>query len=1514
LQTDPALTEAQTASDDTLTPAPRVRVVGIGASAGGLEALERFFRAVPARTGITFVVVQHLSLDFKSMMPELLSRYTLMPVIAAAETMAFEPDTVYVIVPGREIAIQGRMLLVEDRRSSGGMHLPINTLFTSLAALGPCAAAIVMSGTGSDGSVGAPLVRAAGGLVIAQTPSSARFDGMPRSVIETNSVDIVTDPEHMPAILRLWIDDPEAARRYRPSEPEVHLDGFGERYGAILGRLQAAFDIDFQQYKPNTIVRRIERRLSSGLVPLTPEDYTRKITENRSELDLLFNDLLIGVTSFFRDSEAFKALYERAILPLALGLPPTDDLRIWSCACSTGEEAYTLAILALEAFDQHGLTRRVRVLATDLHGPSLQVASAGVYSAQSLKNMPEVLRDKYFIAQPDGDFKASSELRRCVVFSPHNVTRDAGFTRMHVVSCRNMLIYLQQTAQTRALASFHTALVDGGALFLGESEGTGDLHDLFDEIDRSAKLFRRRPEGVVPPQVRALMNAPGISRTPLLPARTVEPRTVNRLYEQLLNRYAPSGVLVNASEEVLHVFGEANRFLQPALGRFRSDLGSMLNGEMKTAVFIALRKAKESGETLAIGGIAHRGSPTDAEQTVSIHIDPFPDRTTGRMHFMIRFVVDEAPAHLHVPMPMPMPTMALQTGVHVDANSTGLIHELESELQDVRETLQHTIEELEAANEELQAGNEELMAANEELQSTNEELHAVNEELYTVNSEHELRIRELHATTADLNNFIRSTDLATLFVDANLRLRLFTPGALELFPIQPIDRGRALTDFRPRTPDPELFRDLAAVIERPATIEKQLHLEGGRSILRRISPYRDSDEQISGAVLTYLDVSDQAQLNALLLREQRKLRDLIVSLPVLVWSAGADGAVQFVSPSFAEFAGLPAEALHGVGWLNLLHPEEVGAIAAAWRWAVDSGSAFRAECRLRVADGNHRWVDLRARPARSASGAIERWDGVALDIDPIVQERSEMRQNLAQTARRAARDRALFEATPVALLLVDAVGKILQSNAAAELLLAYPHGVLTEMKLDQFVPVAEHPLLLDLREDFRRRPLVRLTAPIKTLHLLRHDGDMVEVTMLFTPMSIEDEVTLVMIRETASPLEREAQELRASQAKGTFLATMSHEIRTPLNAILGTTQLLQLESPSERQTERLKRIEDASTHLLSIVNDVLDLAKVESGNMKVASEVFDVHALVGRSTGMIETAARTKGLDLIVRHSGTLPGRVRGDPRRIEQVLVNLLNNALKFTPRGSITVRVRCGAAMEGHAMLRFEVKDTGIGIPESMQVQVFEPFQQVEGGPNRAYGGTGLGLAISREMARAMHGDAGLTSVPGRGSTFWFSVRVQLADDEAAPVVRDDKTLDEALLRKLAQGCRLLLVEDDEVGQLVAAELLRAATGIAPEVASSGAQALSLARSGRYDLVFMDMQMPGMDGLETTRALRKLRGWKRTPIIALTANAFDDDRERCLAAGMNAHLPKPLTRASLAEVLLRWLARGASKKALSA
>jgi two-component system CheB/CheR fusion protein len=957
-------------SDASRTQVPS-RVVGIGASAGGLDALERFFDHVPRETGMAFVIVQHLSPDFKSLMDELLARHTRLPIHLVEDGMPVEADHVYLIPPKKEMIISGGRLLLSERDRQQELTLPIDVFFRSLAQdCGRRAVAIVLSGGGSDGSRGVCDVHAAGGLVLVQDLDSAQFDGMPRAAIDTGTADWVVSPAEMPGRLLEHLARPSSARAVPDGAPLIEPHGIG----AVYRMLQEEFGLDFTHYKPSTVTRRIERRLalarSSDL-----EEYVRRLKEDRDELDILYRDLLIGVTRFFRDDGAFQVL-ERQVLPELLRRATRETpLRIWVAGCATGEEAYSLAIVLLDLMATLG-ERQVKIFATDVHRGSLERAARAVYDAEAVANVSPERLGRYFLRVGD-TYQVVPDVRQMIVFAQHNVIKDAPFTRVDLIACRNLLIYLQPAAQQKVLSFFHFSLNHGGVLFLGPSESIGAVGRGFEAVDKHWQLYRKHSDARTPVDTRLQPPAYAEART----AGTTFPAAGGRYsltqllgaYDTLLEEYMPPSLLVTDRGELIHAFGGASRFLRPRDGRQALDVVDLVEPELKMVLLGSLKRAVNEPSGIVFKGV-RLGVDADAG-TYRVTIRRVRNRGSGIPNLLVSFDPMEA-------SPRPV---AAETEIDLDQVSRQQLGTLEAELSRTKENLQAAIEELEASNEELQASNEELQSSNEELQSTNEELQSVNEELYTVNAEYQRKIAELTELTNDMDNLLASTEVGTIFLDGQLRIRRFTPQIAESFSLVAHDVGRSIETFAHKMDHPELVDDLRRVLASGRPVERELAQADGKSFFLRILPYRVKGTA-EGVVLTLIDVSGLKAAEDALFHERYLLNSLLGSVPDAIYFKDARGRFIRANRAMAARLGLdaPADAI-GKTAFDLPDRETALALHREDETVLRTGEAQHYRLEPRVSPGGGEEWDLVTRlPLRDR---MERIVGVIVIFRDVTREK-----------------------------------------------------------------------------------------------------------------------------------------------------------------------------------------------------------------------------------------------------------------------------------------------------------------------------------------------------------------------------------------------------------------------------------------------------------------------------------------------------------------------------------------------
>ncbi|WP_426233045.1 chemotaxis protein CheB [Pararhizobium sp. DWP3-4] len=834
--------------DVSFSQIPRIPVIGIGASAGGIKALAQFFDATPADNGCAFIVVLHLDPKHESELAHVLSTHTAMPVVQVADLLLLAPDHVYVIAPNTDLIVrEGRLHIAKPSASHG--H-PVDVLFSSLARdQGERAVAIVLSGTGSNGTEGLRAIRAEGGMSLVQAPETAEFDGMPRSAISAGMADHVLSPEQMPEALLAFVRHGYVVH---PAEMGDVSASSQATVGNVLELLRARGGYDFRGYKHSTLGRRIHRRLGLRNID-TLDSYVDELRTNPHELMTLAGDLMISVTGFFRDADAWKALAELVIAPIIAERETDASIRIWTPACSTGEEAYSIAMLVTELAEAAGKHFELKVFATDAQDENLRKAREGMYPSAALSAFPERRMTRFF-EKHGSTYQVTKELRDMVVFASQNLLRDPPFSRLDLVTCRNVLIYLDADAQQRIISLCHFALRPGGHLFLGNAETIGRHDELFETESKKWRIYRKRGSArhktigyptkrpLTGSQTKMDKSSPS-SQEPNLPAGELARRV-------LLDRYAPASVLIDDKARVLYFHGTTRDYLEHPAGEPTRDLLMMAREGLAPTLRSAIREATKVKSTVTVDAVLREGKPG---MSVTMTVTPVPAAVQGGSFLLITFT----PALPHHDLPR------VPIGENID-NATEREQALLKELLATRAELQSTIEHQETTNEELKASNEEATSMNEELQSTNEELEtskeelqSFNEELNTVNSQLQYKIGELENTTNDLNNLLAGSETATVFLDEKFRIRWFAPASKDLFDLTPSDIGRPIAAFAQKFSDENLLRDAQAVLKKLSTIEAEVPSDSGRWYLRRMLPYRTQDNRIAGVVITFHNITDR---------------------------------------------------------------------------------------------------------------------------------------------------------------------------------------------------------------------------------------------------------------------------------------------------------------------------------------------------------------------------------------------------------------------------------------------------------------------------------------------------------------------------------------------------------------------------------------------------------------------------------------------------------------------------------
>ncbi len=941
-------------------------IVGIGASAGGLETFGQFFTDMPADSGMAFVLVQHLDPTHKSILGDLVKRYTRMQVFEVQDGMTVKPNCTYIIPPNREMALLHGTLHLIEPTAPRGLRLPIDFFFRSLAQdQKERAICVVLSGTGTDGTRGLKEVKAEGGLVMVQSPESAKYDGMPRSAIATGIADFISPPDTLREQLIAYVHHAFGRWGKKVTPPSPKDTDYLQKVFILL-RNQTGHDFSF--YKPNTIIRRIERRMSVHQIDQI-NHYVRYLQQNPLEVETLFKELLIGVSNFFRDPEAFAALEEKVIPALFEDRTADQPVRVWVPGCSTGEEAYSIAMLIrehmMEALKQ---ALRVQIFATDIDSEAIETARTGLYpDSIAMDVSPERLK-RYF-DQEDHSFRIKKVVRDMVVFAVQNVIKDPPFSNLNLISCRNLLIYMGPELQKRLFPLFHYALNQNGSLFLGTSETIGDFADLFAVIDRKWKLFQRKGEvsshrvAIDFPAVPPFLDVPGARRG--FETKGEEKISFRELTERiLLKSYTPACLIINERCDVLYVHGRTGKYLEPASGEANLNILAMAREGLRLELTTAIRKALAQKKDVRYEGM--RVKTNGGNQVVNLTVKPMlkPPNLRGLMMILIEDRRSLEPT-----------ASASPSGV--SAGTTGRVAELEQELSSTKEYLQTTIEELETTNEELKSTNEELQSANEELQSTNEELEtskeelqSVNEELVTVNSELETKLAELSKANNDMNNLLASTAIGTLFLDNALSIQRFTPATAQVINLIPSDIGRPLSHVVTNLQYDQLVQDTQEVLDTLVSKETEVQTRAGTWYSMRIMPYRTLENVIDGAVVTFVNIDEQ----------KRKLTRAIEQSPNIVMITDIKGKIEYVNPKFTETTGYPLEEVVGQNPRLLQSGEHSQAFYQQLWNTLIAGKEWRGEFHNKKKNGELYWESVSISPVKNAQGKITHFAAFKEDI------------------------------------------------------------------------------------------------------------------------------------------------------------------------------------------------------------------------------------------------------------------------------------------------------------------------------------------------------------------------------------------------------------------------------------------------------------------------------------------------------------------------------------------------------
>ncbi|MBP1909496.1 chemotaxis protein CheB [Methanolobus bombayensis] len=927
---------------------PSHYIVGVGASAGGLEAIEELFENMPLSTGMSFVVIQHLSPDYKSLMVELLSKRTRMEVLRAEEGMVVKPNKIYLIPPRNNLTIFHGKLLLSEHDHSRVPNFPIDIFLESLAEdQGSKAIGIILSGTGSDGMRGIKAIKEKGGMTMVQSEESAKFDGMPRSAISTGIVDFILPTQEMPEQLISFIEHPYASNQ---TDANILLTD-QENMNRLFALLRKKHKVDFTHYKINTVVRRVERRMVVNHID-NFKNYVRYLEDNPQEITNLYRELLIGVTHFFRDVEAFDYITQKCVLDI---VKKADDkeIRIWVAGCSTGEEAYSIAIIFKETMELLGKYINVKIFATDVDEETILKAASGRYSETIAADVSQERLRKHFNAS-DTEFHIRKEIREMIVFAKHDVLVDPPFPNIDLISCRNLLIYLQPVLQSRVLELFNYSLKADGILFLGPSETTGEMSDRFEPLNHKWKIYRSRgkTKAIDMQKIRnitidASRAKNDYSVAPRKLKQTEEEKLLERIMGAVQEEYLPLTIIANENMEIVYTLGNSEGYFRVPSGKMMFNIPKMLSKDLSIPITTGLQKVFNTKEEVKYKNV--KTKINGEKKTLNITMKLLPSR-----HNQIPLAAIFLDENI-----ITTQEQGIDRGQEYDMDEIveQRISDLEQELQFTRENLQATIEELETSNEELQATNEELFASNEELQATNEELQSVNEELHTVNSEFQAKIIELTELNQDIENLMANTQIGTLFLDENLEIRKYTPMMKEVFHLLDNDIGRPLEGIANYVIDINIQDIIKEVQDSNNIYESEVRSKSNKWYFLKVLPYFISHDKYSGIVVTIIDITSLKETQRSLEKKDMWLKEAANIAKVGGWEIDPSTMKTFWTEEVYKIHEVEPGFEHGVkNGIEFYHPDDRSKIETAVKNALEKGKPFDLTLRLLTGKGNLKYV------------------------------------------------------------------------------------------------------------------------------------------------------------------------------------------------------------------------------------------------------------------------------------------------------------------------------------------------------------------------------------------------------------------------------------------------------------------------------------------------------------------------------------------------------------------------------
>lgn len=1468
-------------------------VIGIGASAGGLEAIKELFLEIPSDSSLAFVIVQHLSPHYVSHMQEIMSKFTTLPISTAKDGIELQAGNIYLNPIGKNIQIVNKKIQYSERSEKDTLNFPIDIFFHSLGLeFKNNATGIILSGTGSDGSRGIQTIKELGGFVIAQDPNSADFDGMPANAIATNCPDLILTPKEIGNWLSFRLNVAEVLGEHHLNQKPNQLI-----VQNILAEIRNYTGIDFFYYKKNTLHRRIIKRLQL-IGKNNLYEYLAFLKSNSDEKEALKNDFLIGVTSFFRDKEAFSQLEKRVFASIIQKKKPNETIRIWIPGCSTGEEVYSIAILLEEFILKNHESVDYKIFATDISEDSLRTASLGVYNLHIITEIGEKLAAKYFI-EHGKKLQIIQKIRKKIVFSNHNLISNPPFMYIDLISCRNLLIYFNPETKDRTLTTFRFSLVADGYLFLGPSESIEKHEPYFHIIDSSFKIYslnatskvsvteiytldKPKRENYVRNQYQNIESFSHSSKTNSLKE--------TEFYKDYFYRVQNSIIYIDKDYHIMFSQGEfIKNFLSLPTGVPELSLLKQIDPELIPVIKTGIRKLIKSKKTIRIVDYAFSRGEDSFKFNIEFSI---PNNRNLQHLFLIEISIDDNCND----------EIEVVEFSHNNQENNEYIIELEDELEDIKIELQTVMEQKELSNEELQSSNEELMSSNEELQSTNEELQSMNEELHTVNSELEEKNKQLSKVTNDLNNLLDNTDIAILFLDLELNIRNFSIPLTKHLNLQKSDIGRPITQFNTminHISGENIIESARDSLEQLSNNSREIEDNEGRFFLLRTTPFLTSEKNLEGCILTMIDITE-IKLKEKELKKNKEILDL-GQFMAKIGSFDADlrSKKWNTSPGLCRIFGFEHEKNDSIELLeSIIHPLDHKRVMGQYYQCIKQRKDFQI---------NYRAINKKSQEVLSiqASTKIDydingvplRMIGVIQDVSDFIdiQDKFSGLQSIFNEVSHVARIGTWKVNLKENVIIWD---KIIREIHEVEK--NYQHTIEKGLQFcknseDRKKLTSLFAACVEKGEYFHDEALIT-TARGKEIWIRIIGIPLYEDNQIIGSFGIVQDINETKQKEKAL-LEAKNTAEKANLHKNIFLANMSHEIRTPMNGIVGFAELLKEPDLSQEDKEKYYRIlENNTNQLLTLIDQLIDMAKIEAKEMKINSNNFLLDNFLTELEGTYQEKIKYIDKDLkfyLVHHNKDI--ELFTDASRLQQIFTNLIDNAIKFTQKGSIEVGYQ---TKKDHII--FYVKDTGMGIPEDKMHGLFEIFIQLH--YKKRYGGTGLGLALSKGLLDLMGGEIWVDSKQSVGSTFYFSLPLQ--DNSTRTPVTEQDSISKSRHKPDPvpyKGKRILIAEDEffirEIYQAILKE-----TEIIIDFAKNGKEAIDLFKEyPNYDLILMDIQMPVLDGFTALEKILEMK--KDAKIIVVSAYGLGDEEKKSLSLGAISYVKKPITQTIIYKNILKWL-----------